>query len=152
MTSTSTIAPPSTRPRTIGYWATTGLTAFAFAGIGAAELARAPGLVTGMGRLGYPLYFVTLLGAWKLLGAAAIVAPRLPRLKEWAYAGIFFDLTGAALSHAVMKDPAARIAAPLIVAAVALASWALRPASRKLAPARTGSGDARPLREVGAAA
>jgi hypothetical protein len=82
--------------------------------------------------LGYPAYVATILGVWKLLGAAAITTPGLPRLKEWAYAGIAFDLSGAALSHAASGDVAARIAVPLVLLALAGASWALRPASRRL--------------------
>jgi hypothetical protein len=82
--------------------------------------------------LGYPLYFMTILGAWKVLGGAVILAPGLPRLKEWAYAGIVFDLTGAALSHAFAGDPAAKLVNPLILTGIALASWALRPTSRRL--------------------
>ena len=65
-----------------------------------------------------------------IVGTVAIVVPGLPRLKEWAYAGIFFDLTGAAASHAASGDAAWHIAAPLILAILAVASWALRPPSR----------------------
>ena len=70
---------------------------------GVAQLARVPGVVDGFVRvLGYPPYFVTILGFWKVAGAIAILVPRFPRLKEWAYAGIFFDLTGAAASSAAV--------------------------------------------------
>jgi len=74
----------------------------------------------------------TLLGVWKLLGAAAIAAPGLPRLKEWAYAGVLFDLSGAAFSHASSGDPAAKVAVPLVLLGLAAVSWAFRPASRRL--------------------
>lgn len=114
----------------IGYWASTGLVALAFAAGGAADLLRAPDVVAGMTHLGYPGYFATILGTWKVLGAAAILAPRSPRLKEWAYAGIVFDLTGAAASHAAAGDDAGKIVTPLVLLALAVASWALRPASR----------------------
>jgi hypothetical protein len=67
-----------------------------------------------------------------LLGAIAVVIPRFPRLKEWAYAGFFFDLTGAAATRAFVGDGAADIIAPLFFLALVVASWALRPASRKL--------------------
>jgi uncharacterized membrane protein YphA (DoxX/SURF4 family) len=123
----------TSKNRRIGYWAATGLAAAGFAMGGAMDVARGDEIVAGMAHLGYPLYFLTILGVWKLLGAAAIVAPRLPRLKEWAYAGMFFDLTGAALSHAASGDPAAKIATPLALLAVVAASWALRPADRTLA-------------------
>jgi hypothetical protein len=77
------------------------------------------------------------LGIWKILGALALLAPRFPRLKEWAYAGIAFDLTGAAFAWAVVVDSDAlgnvgHIIAPLSGLALALTSWALRPDSRKL--------------------
>jgi hypothetical protein len=109
---------------------------------GIAQLARVPGVVDGFVRvLGYPPYFVTILGFWKVSGAIAILVPRFPRLKEWAYAGIFFDLTGAAASSAAVGGSAFHILAPLIFAALAVASWALRPQSRTvgiLFPARNG--------------
>ena len=85
--------------------------------------------------LGYPPYFLTVLGVWKVLGAIAILMPRFPRLKEWAYAGIFFDLTGAAASYAAAGDhgvSAFHILAPLFLAVLAVASWALRPESRTI--------------------
>ncbi|HEU0031487.1 MAG TPA: DoxX family protein [Kofleriaceae bacterium] len=122
----------TTKQRTIGYWTATGLTALAFAAGGAIDLAGGDEMRAGMAHLGYPAYVMTILGVWKLLGAAAIVAPRLPRLKEWAYAGMMFDLTGAAASHAWSGDPVGKIATPLVLLAVVAASWALRPASRTL--------------------
>jgi DoxX-like family len=82
--------------------------------------------------LGYPGYVALILGVWKLLGGVVVLAPGLPRLKEWAYAGMIFDLTGAAASHAAVGDPAVNIATPLIIAVIVMASWALRPASRRL--------------------
>jgi uncharacterized membrane protein YphA (DoxX/SURF4 family) len=91
-------------------------------------------MVVVMRALGYPLYFLTILGTWKVLGAAALLAPRLPRLKEWAYAGIFFDLTGAAISHAFSGDPAGKVATPLVFLLLAGASWALRPPARSWKP------------------
>jgi uncharacterized membrane protein YphA (DoxX/SURF4 family) len=118
--------------RAAGYWTTTTLVALAFLTGGAAYLARADEPVRGMAALGYPAYFVTILGAWKLLGGLALLAPRLPRLKEWAYAGIAFDLTGAAFSHAAVAHPAAKVIAPLVILGIAAGSWALRPASRRL--------------------
>ena len=119
-----------TKPRRIGYWATTGLLAALFLASGVAELARAPAVLSGMQSLGYPAYMVTILGLWKVLSVPALLLPRLPRLKEWAYAGIFFDLTGAAVSHAVSGDPPAKIATPLVFLLIGAASWALRPPSR----------------------
>jgi len=87
-----------TKAKTVGYWVATGVLAALFLASGAAELASAPAVALAMHALGYPLYILTILGLWKILGAAALLYPRLPRLKEWAYAGVFFDLTGAAIS------------------------------------------------------
>ena len=124
----------SDKLKRIGYFSATGLTALAFLAGGLSDLARAPAVVAGMSHLGYPGYFASILGAWKVLGALAIAAPRFPRLKEWAYAGIVFDLTGAALSHASVGDGVGKIATPLVLLAFAAASWALRPEKRRLAP------------------
>src|SRR4051794_5949820 len=100
--------------------------------VGRSGRPRPASLMEGMTHLGFPAYFVTILGVWKVLGGVTVLAPRLPRLKEWAYAGMLFDLTGAAASHAAVGDPAGKIAAPLIIAGIVAASWALRPESRKL--------------------
>ena len=127
--SIDTPAQRSEKFKTFAYWGATALTAFAFISGGLADLARGPAMVSGMAHLGYPSYFMLILGAWKVLGALAILAPRLPRLKEWAYAGIAFDLTGAALSHAAVGDPAAKVLVPLVILGIAAASWALRPAA-----------------------
>jgi uncharacterized membrane protein YphA (DoxX/SURF4 family) len=84
-------------------------------------------------RLGYPPYFLVILGIWKLLGAVALVIPGFPRLKEWAYAGVLFDLTGAVASlwasGLISADTAAY---PIAMTGVAIASWALRPPSRRI--------------------
>ena len=112
------------------YWITTVLFALAIGGSGIADLVHAPPIVEGFGHLGYPVYLMTLLGIWKLLGVVAILAPRLPRLKEWAYAGFFFELSGAAFSHVVagVGSPVA----PIVLASLAIASWALRSDERLL--------------------
>jgi uncharacterized membrane protein YphA (DoxX/SURF4 family) len=130
------------KAKTITYWATTGFVALAFLAGGVADTTHAASVGPTMVHLGYPLYVATLLGIWKALGAVAILAPRLPRLKEWAYAGMFFDLTGAAVSHASSGDPAPKIITPLALLVLVLASWALRPASRMLAGARDAGRDA----------
>jgi uncharacterized membrane protein YphA (DoxX/SURF4 family) len=120
--------------RKIAYWVTTILVAFSMSG-GIAQLMRVPGVVEGFVRLGYPPYFVTILGFWKVAGAIAILVPGFPRLKEWAYAGIFFDLTGAAASCAAVGGYGAygfHVIVPLLLAVVTVASWALRPESRRI--------------------
>lgn len=125
----------STTLKSIGYWTATilGPTSFVIGAI--LGLRQSPDVVNGIHHLGYPLYFSTLLSTWKLLGALAITLPGLPRLKEWAYAGFVFDLTSASISHAAVGDSTADIVVPLVFLGLVLASWALRPASRRLADA-----------------
>jgi uncharacterized membrane protein YphA (DoxX/SURF4 family) len=120
------------KTRIIGYWAATGLVALAFAFGGVMDIMHPPDVVAGMAHLGYPVYLATLLGIWKVLGAVALVVPGFPRVKEWAYAGIFFDLTGAAVSHAASGDDAGHVLTPLVILAVVVASYLLRPESRRL--------------------
>lgn len=118
--------------RKIGYWIATGLVTAVFSITGVALLARVPHFTQDMTHLGYPSYFLTVLGTWKVLGAMAVAAPGLPRLKEWAYAGMIFDLTSAAASRAIRGDPPATVIIPLIIACVVVTSWALRPRGRAL--------------------
>jgi uncharacterized membrane protein YphA (DoxX/SURF4 family) len=123
---------PSTKLKSIAYWVSTTLIAAAFLVGGAVDAAARPSAVAFLAHLGYPAYFCTLIGVWKVLGGVALLAPGLPRLKEWAYAGIFFDVTGAAISHAASGDSASHVMVPLALACVAFVSWVLRPQSRKL--------------------
>ena len=125
--------------RTVAYWITTALLAFAFAAGGLFDMGGSPEVVAGMAHLGYPAYFAILLGAWKVLGALAIVVPGMPRLKEWAYAGMVFDLTGAVVSHVAVGDAVAQLVAPVVLLGVVAASWALRPAGRVLGGLQRGS-------------
>ena len=122
------------KAKNIAYWTTTALVAFFIGGGGVAQIAQYLGNPHGVVPvLGYPMYFFAILGFWKVLGAIAILVPRYPRLKEWAYAGIFFDLTGAVASVAAVGVYGAygfHIIAPLVIAVFTVTSWALRPESR----------------------
>ena len=118
--------------QSIAYWVFTVLTAMLFAIPGAALLLRVPHFTKDMAQLGYPAYFLMILGAWKMLGVLAILIPGRPRLKEWAYAGMFFDLTSAAISRAVVGDAFIKMLVPLVVVAIVFLSWRLRPAGRIL--------------------
>ena len=120
------------RMKTVAFWAVTILGPASFVIGGVLNLKGGPEVAATMSHLGYPLYFAPLLGAWKLLGALAIAAPGLPRVKEWAYAGFVFDLSAAAASRAAVGDGTADIVAPLLFLALVVASWALRPNSRRL--------------------
>jgi len=94
--------------------------------------------------LGYPMYLLTIIGLWKIPCALTVLAPRLLRLKEWAYAGALFNYTGAAASHFLVGDGPNKWGSPLVFAGLAIASWALRPRIRRLAPAGPAA-DARPV-------
>ncbi len=120
------------KAKAIAYWICTVLTALAFLSGGVVYLMRVPQVVEGVAHLGYPIHFVVLLGVWKILGAVAILVPGFPRLKEWAYAGMIFDLIGASVAHAALGDEMRHIVTPVVIGAVVIASWALRPESRKL--------------------
>jgi uncharacterized membrane protein YphA (DoxX/SURF4 family) len=125
----------TSRRRIIGYWVTTVLVVFELALGGVWDVLRVPQVRGLIERLGYPPYFLVILGIWKLLGAVALVIPRFPRLKEWAYAGVLFDLTGAIASLlASGLTDASTMAYPIVMTGVAVASWALRPSSRRLGP------------------
>jgi len=120
------------RTSVAGYWVTTAFLVFNLLAGGLAERAELKGNAAGMLALGYPLYVMTILGAWKVLGSIALLAPGFPRLKEWAYAGIFFNMSGAAISHVVSSDEAWHVYYTTFLAILTLVSWALRPQSRTL--------------------
>ncbi len=119
------------RIRNIAYWITTVLGPISFVIGGFLHVTHNPDVISRLAHLGYPAYFASILGFWKLAGAIVIAVPRLPLLKEWAYAGFFFVLTGATASHLFQGEGAAALA-PLFFLILCVASWALRPASRKL--------------------
>ncbi len=125
--------------KAIGYWATTSILALEALVGGAVGLTNGREMVVAgtpiddvMAHLGYPAYFARIIGIWEVLAGIALLAPRFPRLKEWAYAGIFFNMTGAAASRVVRGDDVSHIVAPLVFAGLAVTSWALRPQSRTL--------------------
>ena len=122
--------------RTLTYRTSTAITAFVLLSGGVTYLLGAEWAVTGVTALGYPAYLVTILGVWKVLGAVAITVPGYPRLEEWAYVGVAFDLSGATVSHLVSGSPAFHAVVPTILLVVAALSWATRPASRRLAAPR----------------
>jgi hypothetical protein len=126
---------PLLKLKLIAYWGATAFFAFNMLMAGITELRASPGLVQIAVHEGYPVYLLTILGVWKLLGVIALLVPGFPRLKEWAYAGFFFDLTGAAVSGYVRggyPDPGTVIWMPIILILILLASWALRPPGRIL--------------------
>lgn len=121
--------------KTLGYWIATALTAFVYLVGGTVDVMRPPFLIEEIAHLGFPAYFMVILGTWKILGGIVVLLPRMPIVKEWAYAGMTINLTGAAIAHAVVSDPPGEIATPLVILAIVATSWALRPADRVVRPA-----------------
>ncbi len=119
------------RKRRIAFWVATVFVAGNSAVAGALDILRIQPFFGILLHLGYPAYFSAILGTWKVLGAVALLAPRYPRLKEWAYAGLFFDFTAAAASHAAVGE-VAQLVGPISSIAFLVASWALRPSSRRI--------------------
>jgi len=97
-----------------------------------AEGAISPPGVYGIKYLGYPVYFLTILGVWKILGVVALLIPKYPLLKEWAYAGFFFIMTGAIYSHIALGDSMKEIFPSLLLLFLTVTSWYFRPANRKI--------------------
>jgi hypothetical protein len=122
------------RIRTISFWATTFVVVFELIAGSVWNLLKIEWVRVQLSHLGYPNYFAYISGAWQVGGAAVIVAPRFPRLKEWAYAGAFFQWSGAVATHLLRSDytPVSVWLTPLTFAMFAIASWALRPADRRL--------------------
>ena len=116
----------------IGYWIITGILSFCIFFGGLTQALQLKQTIQGFKPLGYPIYFIALIGTWKMLGVIAILVPGFKLLKEWAYAGIFFTMTGAVVSHIASNDIKVQIIAPFVLAVFAVLSWYLRPTSRKV--------------------
>ncbi len=121
-----------TKRNKIIYWTTTVLLALGMFSGGLAQIFRVKENVEGIVHLGYPIYLMSILGVWKILGVIAILLPKTPLLKEWAYAGFFFAMTGAVISHIASGDGFAHYLAPLLFAILTVLSWYFRPADRKI--------------------
>jgi hypothetical protein len=118
--------------RTVGYWMLTTIIAWEMAAGSMWDLLQIEYVRGVFKELGYPLYLLLILGAWKLPCAIVLLIPRFPRLKEWAYAGAFFNYSGAAASHFLHGDGPKKWMGPLVFGILTLGSWALRPAERRL--------------------
>lgn len=114
------------------YWIATVFLAFGMLAGGVQQLLQIGGYVEIITQLGYPLYFMSILGAWKILGVVALLVPRFPLVKEWAYAGFFFAMSGAAISHIAMDQPFTEALPSLILLTVTVISWRFRPLDRKI--------------------
>ncbi len=115
------------------YWIATIWLCLGMLSSGIVQLIRMEGEVEMMTHLGYPMYFLTIIGVWKMLGVITMLLPRFPLLKEWAYAGFFFVASGAVISHLAMGDGAAEFFGPVLLLVLIVVSWYFRPANRKLA-------------------
>ena len=114
------------------YWVTTTLMSVGMFGSGFAQIIRAKQMVDIVSHVGYPLYVMTILGVWKILGVITILVPGFKLLKEWAYAGLFFLMSGALFSHLAIGDGGKAILGPFMQIVFILSSWYCRPDSRKL--------------------
>lgn len=117
----------------ITYWVATLWLALGMASTGIVQLTHMEEEVQMMNHLGYPIYFLTLIGIWKLLGVVVVLVPKFPLLKEWAYAGFFFTMTGAIISHVVVGDGYFELFGPSLLLILTVASWYFRPHDRKFA-------------------
>lgn len=121
------------RIKTIAYWFFTGILALEAAAGAQWDLSRNQYVKDLFIHLGYPYFLLTILGFWKILAFIVILIPKFPLVKEWAYAGIFFVFTGAAASHLAVGDSFGAWFGPFVFALFTVASWCLRPPSRRLA-------------------
>ena len=132
------------RIRIITYWTFTVLLVFELAAGSLWNLLQIEWVRVQLNHLGYPLYYTYITGLWQIGGAAVIIAPGFPRLKEWAYAGSFFQFSGAVASHLLAGDGVEAWLPPLVFLMFVIVSWALRPADRRLPDAGLAS-ESRPL-------
>ena len=117
------------------YWIATIWLALGMLSTGIVQLFKAKegqGGVDMITHLGYPVYLLTLLAAWKIFGVVAILIPKFPLLKEWAYAGFFIAMSGAVISHLISGDEVKEIFGPTLLLILTVVSWYFRPAGRKL--------------------
>ena len=121
-----------TKRNKIIYWVATVWLALGMTSTAIVQLIKMEDEVTNFTDLGYPIYLMTLLGVWKLLGVIAILIPKYPLLKEWAYAGFFFAMSGAVISHIAVQDAAITLFGPILLLVLTVISWYFRPAERRI--------------------
>jgi hypothetical protein len=124
-----------TKRKKIIYWIATIWLALGMVSTGAVQLLKektGAGGVNSITNLGYPIYFLTILGIWKMLGVVTVLIPKFPLLKEWAYAGFFFAMSGAIFSHIAVGNSVSEIFPPLLLLILTMVSWYFRPADRKI--------------------
>jgi len=114
------------------YWIATIWLALGMTSTGIVQIIKMKEEVDMMTKLGYPTYFLTILGVWKILGSIAVLLPRSPLIKEWAYAGFFFAMSGAFISHLAVGDGAIDLFGPTLLIVLTFVSWYFRPTERKV--------------------
>lgn len=114
------------------YWVSTIWLALGMTSTGIVQLIKMEEEVANFTNLGFPIYLMTILGIWKILGVIAILAPKFPLIKEWAYAGFFFTMTGAIVSHLWVGDEALTLFGPALLLTLTIISWHYRPEDKKL--------------------
>lgn len=114
------------------YWIATCWLSLGMTSSGIVQIIKLKEETEVMQNLGYPLYFLSIIGIWKLLGVIAILIPKYPLLKEWAYAGFVFTMTGALFSHMAINDKATEYFGPSLLLVLTALSWYYRPADRKI--------------------
>ena len=120
------------KPPKIIYWISTIWLALGMLSSGIVQLFNVKSETAFILELGYPVYFLTILGIGKILGVVALLIPGFPLLKEWAYAGFFFAMSGAVFSHVASGNPMTEIAPALLLLILTVVSWYFRPSNRKL--------------------
>jgi DoxX-like family len=113
------------------YWISTIWLALGMLSTGIVQLFKVKSEVDFIINMGYPLYFLPILGAWKILGVVAVLIPGFPLLKEWAYAGFFFAMSGAVFSHIALGNSMKEIFPPILLLVLTVVSWYFRPSSKK---------------------
>ena len=121
-----------TKRNKIIYWIATIWLSLGMLSTAIVQLLQTEEEVKMMTGLGYPVYFLVIIGVWKILGVVAILIPKFPLLKEWAYAGFFIAMSGAIVSHLVNGDEAKELFGPALLLVLTMVSWYFRPAGRKL--------------------
>ena len=114
------------------YWIATIWLALGMTSTAIVQLIGMEDEVQNFDSLGYPHYLMTIIGTWKLLGVITILLPKTSLLKEWAYAGFFFAMSGALVSHIISGHGGLNIFGPSLLLVLTIVSWCFRPASRKL--------------------
>jgi hypothetical protein len=125
--------PPTGRTGKIIYWIATIWLALGMVSTGVVQLLKMKQETGMFVHLGYPVYLLTILAAWKFLGVIAVLIPKYPLLKEWAYAGFFFVMSGAVFSHLAVGDGGKEFFGPILLIVLTITSWYFRPARLRVA-------------------